>query len=171
MESNSGAMRAQYSATWRASSVLVLVTGIKVDILHHFGQPAFAEACKGSFPEHITQTGVGLGQVGVVPQPRSECYRQPGLVRVNLPGMNVSDDGQPLLPGAADSEPGIPLGQKAEISATGYGHAVVPDPKSREWVLYQRAGRGLNAKRGAGRGRDAVPVMMDGKDAGVVSES
>src|ERR1700674_1754579 len=108
MESNSGAIRSQYSATWRASSVLVLVTGIQVNILRHFGQPAFAETRKSPFPEHIIQTVIGFGQVRVMPQPRSQSAGQSRLVRVNLPRMYVHNDRQSFPPGASDSKPGIP---------------------------------------------------------------
>src|ERR1700719_3970012 len=108
MESNSGAIRSQYSATWRASSVLVLVTGIQVNILRHFCQPAFAETRKGPFPEHIIQTVIGFGQVRVMPEPGSQSGLPSRLVRVNLPRMYVDNDGQPFLLGASDSKPGIP---------------------------------------------------------------
>src|SRR5208337_4558108 len=97
MASKSLAISFQYFAICWVSSVFVLVPFIEVEILGRIGESAFAEAGVISRLQHALKTIERAREVGVVAKTRTETPGQARLIGIDLPGMNVDDDGQTLF--------------------------------------------------------------------------
>src|SRR6266478_5551931 len=103
MASKSFAMLFQYWAICWVSLVFVLVPGIEVKILGGLGESAFLETGVSSCLQHVLEARKCARKIGVMAQTRTETSGQARLIRVNLPGMNVDNDGQSLFPHSIQS--------------------------------------------------------------------
>src|ERR1700690_148993 len=166
-------MSFQYFAICSVSSALVFVAVpfIEVKFLGRIGESAFAEAGVISCLQHALKTIEGARQVGVVTETGAQTPRQSWLFRVDLPGMNIGHDGQAFFLYAFQSQSCVDPRQQPKIAAPPDWHIVPSQAKSGDGKLRHRARRRLKTERSTRRPGHPITVMVNGENAGVVSES
>ena len=103
-----------------------------------------------------------------MPHPCWERCPEARLIRIELPRVNVEHRGLTLeAVEAADGPPGAAIGEQTEVPAA-HGQRQRGETRRRAWELKQPAGRPIDAVRDTRCRRDAVPVVPDREDAGVV---
>src|SRR6188508_1830652 len=98
-----------------------------------------------------------------------ERRRQPRLIWIDLPRVQIEGDWLSLAPvhrRDAASRPGV--WQKPEIAAAADRQVLAAQTHRRTGQLPKRPRRPRNHIRVTGRARDAVPIMADWENAGVV---
>src|SRR5579863_6158926 len=107
-----------------------------------------------------------------MPEARFQRPAQARLVRIQLPGMHITDHRQPLAPSSLDACFGVPIRQDAQISAASNREirANVPT-KSSHGKFNDFSKRRLYAKRAARRAGNAIHIMFHRENAGIVEES
>ena len=110
--------------------------------------------------------------MGVMPQPRHQPPVQPRLIRINLPGVDVSDHRKPFTLSAMQPQPCVPPGKQSQISATSKRKVeLTPKAESGDGILQQGAGGRIDAKGKSRRIRYAIAIMANGINAGIVGKS
>src|SRR6476661_8428842 len=99
---------------------------------------------------------------------RQAADPQPRLLRIDLPGMHVEHGGTALAIQPADSPRRPGVRQQSKIGTSRHRKIDAAETYRRRWELEQgarRAPQHVNVTPGLG---DAVAVVLDGEDAGVV---
>ena len=107
-----------------------------------------------------------------MPEPRQPASRDPWLLRIDLPRMQIKDKRPVVLTvDAPQREAGERVRVLAEVSATGDRHGITQHGVRGWWKLDQRtAARSREPVRPTWTPRDSVTVMADWEDARIVGE-
>ncbi len=91
------------------------------------------------------------------------------LVRIEFPWVQVEDEGFPLfLIDDSESITAEPVGEQAEVAASGYGNGTAKKASGGDGVFQQAVWVLIGETRCAGH---AIDVVADGEDGGIVGEA
>src|SRR5712691_127529 len=122
-------------------------------------------------PDERAQASLGPRQIEVMTELSQRRCTQPRLVRIDLPGMQIEDGGAPL-------DLVQPLDPPARPSIRKYPEVTAAGDREVERSPTDRRPRGPDERRARlrqirmpGRYGNAVPIVADRKDAGVVQKA
>src|SRR5258707_11702341 len=119
----------------------------------------------------MAQPVIGFGKIGVMAQARSEPPGKPGLAGIDFPRVDIGNQRQSLGGSAAESVAGVPEREHPQGSASSHRHVLPAKLESADGILGERSGLGLYSEGEPRRAGNAVYVVMDGKDTGVVGKT